>query len=148
MFVCFMLQIVFRYVLNQPLGWTEEVIVLCWVWVVLWGAAFILRERDEIRFDIIYSACQRADARASSPSITGIALDRAVRASRCPRRTSYVIFMKVEHSAYLRIRLDCLYSIYVDLRGRLHRAATRWLAWRAIRGQLARRPSSADGVER
>ena len=39
MFVSFLLQIAFRYVLDRPLGWTEEVTVLCWVWLVLWGAA-------------------------------------------------------------------------------------------------------------
>src|SRR5438105_6971593 len=54
MFVSFLLQIAFRYLLNRPLGWTEEVTVLCWVWLVLWGAAFILSDRDEIRFDIVY----------------------------------------------------------------------------------------------
>ena len=55
MFVSFLLQIAFRYVLNQPLGWTEEVTVLCWLWVVLWCAAFVLADRDEIRFDIVYT---------------------------------------------------------------------------------------------
>src|SRR4051812_13709270 len=55
MFVSFLLQIAFRYLLNQPLGWTEEVTVLCWVWVVLWCAALVLADRDEIRFDIIYT---------------------------------------------------------------------------------------------
>jgi TRAP-type C4-dicarboxylate transport system permease small subunit len=54
MFVSFLLQIGFRYLLNRPLGWTDEVTVLCWVWLVLWGAAFILSDRDEIRFDIVY----------------------------------------------------------------------------------------------
>ena len=51
MFVSFLLQIVFRYLLNQPLGWTDEVTVLCWVWVVLWGAAFVLSRpgRDPLR---------------------------------------------------------------------------------------------------
>ena len=44
MFVAFLLQIVFRYVLNRPIGWTEEVTVLCWVWVVLLGAAFVVAE--------------------------------------------------------------------------------------------------------
>ena len=39
MFVSFLLQIGFRYFLNQPLGWTDEVTVLCWVWAVLWCAA-------------------------------------------------------------------------------------------------------------
>ena len=55
MFISFLLQIAFRYVLNQPLGWTEEVTVLCWVWVVLWCAAFVLSNNDEIRFDIVYT---------------------------------------------------------------------------------------------
>src|SRR3982750_2627876 len=55
MFVSFLLQILFRYVLNRPLGWTEEVTVLCWVWVVLWGASFILSDEEEVRFDIVYN---------------------------------------------------------------------------------------------
>ena len=55
MFVCFILQIIFRYVLNDPLGWTEEVIMVTWLWRVLWGAAFVLGEVEEIRFDIIYT---------------------------------------------------------------------------------------------
>src|SRR4029078_3623662 len=54
MFVSFLLQIAFRYLLNRPLGWTDEVTVLCWVWLVLWGAAFILSDKDEIPFDIVY----------------------------------------------------------------------------------------------
>src|SRR6476620_5729812 len=56
MFVSFLLQIFFRYVLNRPLGWTEEVTVLCWLWVVLWGASFIVADADEVRFDIFYNA--------------------------------------------------------------------------------------------
>ncbi len=45
MFICFLLQIAFRYLLNRPLGWTEEVTVLCWLWVVLWCAAFVVSDR-------------------------------------------------------------------------------------------------------
>ena len=55
MFATFIVQIFARYVLNKPIGWSEEVIITTWLWTVLWGAAFILRESDEIRFDIIYS---------------------------------------------------------------------------------------------
>src|SRR5436189_258582 len=55
MFACFIVQIFFRYVLNNPVGWTEEVIVTSWLWTVLWGAAFILGEAEEVRFDILYS---------------------------------------------------------------------------------------------
>src|SRR3954466_11178380 len=56
MFVSFLLQIAFRYLLNRPLGWTEEVTVLCWLWVVLWGASFVLGDAEEVRFDIVYNA--------------------------------------------------------------------------------------------
>ena len=72
MFLCFILQIAARYVFNRPLGWTDEVSVLCWIWCTLWGAAFVLRERDEVRFDIIYSSVS-AQTRRVFTIITGIA---------------------------------------------------------------------------
>ena len=55
MFLAFIVQIVFRYVFNWPLGWTSEFSTLCWLWGVLWGAAFVTSERDEIRFDVVYA---------------------------------------------------------------------------------------------
>src|SRR5258708_30984221 len=56
MFVAFIVQIVFRYVFNFPVGWTTELTLICWLWMVLWGSAFVLKESEEIRFDLIYSA--------------------------------------------------------------------------------------------
>src|SRR5205807_6431732 len=56
MFISFLLQIAFRYLLNRPLGWTDEVTVLCWVWLVLWGSSFVLDDAEDVRFDIVYNA--------------------------------------------------------------------------------------------
>ena len=64
MFVAFILQIVFRYFLNFPVGWTTELTLICWLWMVLWGSAFVLRESEEIRFDLIYSAVSPRTRRA------------------------------------------------------------------------------------
>ena len=111
MFVCFMLQIVFRYLLNYPLGWTHEVSTLMWLWGILWGAAFVLRERDEVRFDIIYTAVG-GRVRAVFTVITGLALVGLILAA-LPATISYVTFMRVERSAYLGVRMDLLYSIYL-----------------------------------
>ena len=111
MFVSFLLQIFFRYVLNRPLGWTEEVTVLCWLWVVLWSAALLLSDAEEVRFDIIYSAVPRG-ARRSFVVVSSVALV-VLLAISIPATWRYIAFMKREHSAYLHMRFDILYSIYL-----------------------------------
>jgi TRAP-type C4-dicarboxylate transport system permease small subunit len=132
MFLCFILQILTRYVFNYPLGWTDEVSVLCWIWCVLWGAVFALRERDEVRFDIIYSSASEK-ARRIFTIITGVTVI-VLFSIALPAVIAYVTFLKVERSAYLGIRLDYLYSIYVLFSaGVIVRYAA--LTWRAIRGQ-------------
>lgn len=111
MFMCFMIQITARYVFNYPLGWTDELSVVFWTWCTLWGAAFCLRERDEVRFDIFYSSMSEK-TRARFAVVTGIAC-AALFAISIPAVYSYVSFLKVEKLAYLGIRLDYIYSIYV-----------------------------------
>ncbi len=54
MFVSFILQIFFRYVVNKPLSWTLEANLLTWRWTVFWVSAFLLPDRDHVRFDAIY----------------------------------------------------------------------------------------------
>jgi C4-dicarboxylate transporter DctQ subunit len=131
MFVSFLLQIFFRYVLNRPLGWTEEVTVLCWVWVVLWSAAFLLSDAEEVRFDIIYSAVPRGVRRAFVV-VSSVALVVLLLIS-IPATWRYIAFMKREHSAYLHMRFDLLYSIYLLFVVTVIVKHIR-LAWLAIRG--------------
>src|SRR5438105_3114565 len=42
MFAAFIIQIAFRYLFNFPIGWTSELTVVMWLWLVLWGSAFVL----------------------------------------------------------------------------------------------------------
>jgi TRAP-type C4-dicarboxylate transport system permease small subunit len=132
MFLSFMFQIISRYVFNHPFGWTDEVSVLCWVWCVLWGASFVLRERDEVRFDIFYSTASEK-TRCIFTVITGVAAIFLFGIAM-PAVVSYVLFLKVEKSAYLGIRLDYLYSIYIvfSVAAVVRYAA---LVWRALRGR-------------
>jgi TRAP-type C4-dicarboxylate transport system permease small subunit len=134
MFASFIIQIFFRYILNSPVQWTEEVIVTTWLWTVLWGAAFILSEAEEIRFDIIYSNISEGLKRLFTV-ITGIALIFLYGIS-LPASFSYVKFMKVERSAYLHVPIDLLYSIYVIF---VAACICRycWLVVHAIRGGAA-----------
>src|SRR5487761_337621 len=111
MFASFIIQIFWRYVLNDPVGWSEEVIITMWLWTVLWGAAFVLGEREEIRFDIIYSAVSER-ARRVFTVITGIVVVFLYGVS-LPASYSYVSFMKVERSAYLHVPINWMYSVYL-----------------------------------
>jgi TRAP-type C4-dicarboxylate transport system permease small subunit len=132
MFVAFMLQIVTRYVLNAPLSWTAELSTLAWVWGILWGAGLVLRDEEEIRFDILYGAMSPGVKRVAD-AITGTALV-AVFGWSLPAVVDYVAFMKVEKSAYLGIRFDILYSVYVVFAvAQIIRHAM--IVWRSVTGR-------------
>jgi TRAP-type C4-dicarboxylate transport system permease small subunit len=134
MFACFILQIVYRYVLDDPLGWTEEVIIVTWLWTVLWGAAFVVGEAEEIRFDVIYTLMPEAYRRVSTV-MTGIALITLYCIS-LPAAYRYVAFMRVEHSAYLHVPIDLLYSIFIIFSvACICRYC--WLVYHAIRGDMS-----------
>jgi C4-dicarboxylate transporter DctQ subunit len=131
MFAVFILQIFFRYVVGLPIGWTDELRFMLWVWLVLWGAAFVVSEREEIRFDIIYGAVGPGPRRVMS-LVTAVALIALYLVS-LPAVVDYVTFMKVQKTAYLKVRFDLLFSIYVVF---VIAAIVRyiWLAWNAMRG--------------
>jgi TRAP-type C4-dicarboxylate transport system permease small subunit len=145
MFVSFLLQIAFRYLLNRPLGWTDEVTVLCWVWLVLWGAAFILSDKDEIRFDIIY-ALVPSGAQRTFTVISSLALV-ALFVVSLPASWNYVLFMKREKSAYLGMRFDYLYSIYVIFSVACI-VKHGWIAWNAFRGKESPEVDVLEDAER
>ena len=55
-FLTFLAQVISRYIFNSPLGWTLELISILWLWLIFIGAGFAVRERDHVRFDMIYLA--------------------------------------------------------------------------------------------
>jgi len=138
MFAAFVVQVVFRYLLNFPVGWTSELTVVMWLWLVLWGSAFVLREREEIRFDLIYGAVGRR-ARIAMAFVFAVAIVVLYGVSLKPS-FDYVSFMKVEKSSYLKIRMDWLYSIYLIFLVAII-ARYLWLLWQLLRG---RDPAAVD----
>jgi TRAP-type C4-dicarboxylate transport system permease small subunit len=134
MFVAFIAQIVTRYFFNYPTGWMSELTVVAWLWMVLWGSAFVLKENEEIRFDLIYSSAGPR-ARRVMGIIMGVSLVVLYGVS-LPATVKYVSFMKVERTDYLHIRLDCLYSIYVIF---VVAVLVRyvWILWHQLRGKDA-----------
>jgi TRAP-type C4-dicarboxylate transport system permease small subunit len=111
MFVAFLVQIVFRYFFNFPIGWTSELSVIAWLYMTLLGSAFWLKESDEIRFDLISG---RLGPRGRRVVTLVVAIATVILFGMAlPATIKYVAFMKVESTSYLKIRLDLLYSVYV-----------------------------------
>jgi len=54
LFIVFVIQIFFRYALNNPLSWTQEVAGILYVWIVCVGSATIVKEREHVSFDLFY----------------------------------------------------------------------------------------------
>lgn len=132
MFAAFILQIIFRYLLNLPTGWTNEISVILWIWLVLWGAAFVVREEEEIRFDLFYAAAAPGTRRIMFlVAAAGLIILYAI---SFPAVLDYVAFMHVESTAYLKIRFDLLFSIYVVFVVAII-ARYLWLSWKALRGE-------------
>lgn len=132
MFTVFIIQIVFRYLLNLPIGWTHEISVIMWVWLVLFGTAFVVRDYEEIRFDLLYSTVSERARRAMVVICAAVVV--FLFAISLPAVLDYIGFMKVERTAYLKIRFDWLYSIY-GLFAVSMIVRQLWLGYRAIWGR-------------
>jgi C4-dicarboxylate transporter DctQ subunit len=141
MCAAFIIQIVFRYFFNFPIGWTSELTVIMWLWLVLWGAAFVVKESEEIRFDLLTGAVERR-----TRIVMGIAAAVALivlYAASLPASYKYVAFMKVEKASYLKIRMDWLFSIYVIFLVAVI-ARYLWILYQLLRGK---HPGAADSTQ-
>lgn len=111
MFICFLIQIVFRYFFNFPIGWTSELSVVMWLYMTLLGSALWLKESDEVRFDLISGSLPPIGRRVVGLAVAVAAI--FLFGMAMPATIKYVAFMKVESSSYLNVRLDILYSVYI-----------------------------------
>ncbi|HET6160292.1 MAG TPA: TRAP transporter small permease subunit [Dongiaceae bacterium] len=111
MFAAFIVQIFSRYVLNDPTAWTQEVTLICYVWVVFWTSAFLLEERDQITFDMLILAAP-VPARRWLAVICALLIAAAF-ATALPSTLDWIRFMRFEKSPVLGLRYDWLYSIFI-----------------------------------
>ena len=138
MFVAFIVQIVFRYFFNFPIGWTSELIGHRLAVAGALGRR--LRASRKARRSASTSSTGR-----SAPAHRRIAWASSPRSRswsctppRSRPRIKYVSFMKVEKTSYLKIRFDWLFSIYVLF---LVAVIVRyvWILSQLLRGRTRRR---------
>lgn len=111
MFFTFLLQIFSRYVLETPFGWTLELCLTLWIWLVFFGNAFIVRDSDHVKFDIFYLAAPRPVQRVLA-LVSAAAIVAGMAWAFLPT-WDYVDWMKIRKSATLKIPLRTIFSIYL-----------------------------------
>jgi TRAP-type C4-dicarboxylate transport system permease small subunit len=111
LFSIFLVQIAARYLFNIPMGWTVEVTLTLWLWLVFWGGGFCLRASDHIRFDMLYLSVSRPTQRLFG-AIAALAILAAFAVSFLPT-VDYVWFYKIKKSNTLGIRLHYVFAIYL-----------------------------------
>jgi TRAP-type C4-dicarboxylate transport system permease small subunit len=111
LFTVFLVQIAARYLFNFPIGWTVEVSLTLWLWLVFWGGGFCLRASDHIRFDMIYLSVSRKTQRIFG-AIAAVFILGAFAISFLPT-VDYVWFYKIKRSNTLGIRLHYVFGIYL-----------------------------------
>lgn len=134
-FVTFLIQVLFRYVFNLPLGWTVEYVAIAWLWSILFGFAFVVRDDEIIRLDIIYAMMPTGVQRVMDviAHLTCI----GVFAATVPAVWGYVQFMDIEKTAYMRIPYSYVFCIYLPF---MLSVIVRSMitVWQAIRGKHPR----------
>ncbi|SEP65490.1 TRAP-type C4-dicarboxylate transport system, small permease component [Loktanella sp. DSM 29012] len=111
MFVVFLLQVLFRYVLNISVDWTVEWVTLAWLWGILFGYAFVVKGREVIRLDMVYYAVSRTWRRVFD--IFGGLVIAVIFIFTLPAVWDYIDFMARERTAALRIPFNWVFSIYM-----------------------------------
>ncbi|SMY06307.1 TRAP transporter small permease [Flavimaricola marinus] len=107
----FIIQVFWRYVLNDPLAWTEEVVMICFIWTVFWAAAFMVPVREHVSFDVVYDVVGAQTKR----SFTAISLSAIVVAFvwLVPYTWDYLDFLTRKKSPVLRIQMHWIYGCYI-----------------------------------
>src|SRR5258708_26470265 len=94
-FLIFNYKIVTRYLEHDEAAWADEVSVILFIWIIFWANAFVVRDREQITFDLVYrlfpAAAQRTIALARAVLVGGIF------AWALPGSLDYIGFLWREH---------------------------------------------------
>ena len=132
LFLVFLVQIAARFVFNKPLPWTDEMAVILYLWVILWAAAFIVREREHVAFDLVWNAAAVRTRRAMR--IVGHVMLGGLCAWALPGTWDYVHFMAREGTPVLGLPFMIVFLPFVALLASIV-VRSAWAVWQALRGQ-------------
>lgn len=111
LFLTFIFQVILRFVFNKPLTWSDELIVILYVFSMFWAGAFLLKEKDHVMLDLVYEHLppqgKRIFSIAYSLIIGGLFLWAV------PASYSYVSFMMRENTPVLEVPFGFVFGAFI-----------------------------------
>lgn len=109
-FLIFNYKIASRYLWRDEPAWSDEVAVILFIWIVFWASALVMRDREQIVFDLAYrplpARWKRVAAMGRHALIGGIFLYSTYGS------IDYLRFLWRERTPVLGWRLDLVYSCF------------------------------------
>ena len=99
-----------RYGFARPLAWTDEVVVVLFVWLVFWTGALVVPAREHVAFEIVFEMLPPAGRRVAG--FIGAAITAALLFYATPKTIDFIQFLWREKTPVLSLRLDFVYACF------------------------------------
>ena len=109
-FLVFNYKIITRYLEHDEAAWADEVSVILFIWIIFWANAFVVRDREQITFDLVYRPLPDRWKRVMA--LARLALVGGIFAWALPGSLDYIAFLWRERTPVLNLRLDLIYSCF------------------------------------
>jgi TRAP-type C4-dicarboxylate transport system permease small subunit len=109
-FLIFNYKIITRYLEHDEAAWADEVSVILFIWIIFWANAFVVRDREQITFDLVYRPLP--DRWKRIMALARLVLVGGIFAWALPGSLDYIAFLWRERTPVLNLRLDLIYSCF------------------------------------
>ncbi len=111
MFIIFVVQVFYRYALNNPLTWPPEIISMTFIWTTVLGACYAQRKAEHVSFTVVYdrlSAMGQLIFRLLGNGFVAVAFLIALRPVY-----EYIDFMSFQKTTVLRIPMSMVFAPFL-----------------------------------
>ena len=110
MFLLFLAGIVMRYATQAPLAWSDELIMVIFLWTVFLTEALVISEREQITFDAVYDVVGERTRRIIS-LVAALAVGGLFLYS-LPTVVEYIRFLYREKTSAMQWRFDYVFACF------------------------------------
>jgi TRAP-type C4-dicarboxylate transport system permease small subunit len=112
LFCLFVVQVVFRYLVT-PISWIQDVILVCYLWIIIFGSCCAERSDENVKFSSIYDKA-KPKTKIIFDLLSSILVVSALSISFFPS-WSYIEFMLSTRASNLPVKLGWIFLPYMYL---------------------------------